>query len=1011
MTRRLNWGVVLCVLACVLAGRVAAQQGISIAGVVKDAAGAVLPGVKVDVSSPVLPEGNRTAVTDVHGAYRVGDLRPGVYVVTFRRDGFVTARCDGLELAPATTVPLSPVLAVGDTDQITNVTPERAAGGQGLVPREVTSREQMDTLPTDRTYISFAAMTPGMQIVGGGGRSVGGSLPESAQMLQIHGSRVNESRLFVDGMSVMSGNGTGGLNLGNFLNNAMAQAVVVNTGVISAEFEVGGVTSNVVSRDGANTFRGAFTGRYTTGAAQDSNLSQDLRDAGLTSANRIQKIWDLNPAVGGPLVKDRLWWLASLRHWGTYNYVAGLYDDVDPTALFYTPDFTRPALYPVRHLSADAKLTMRLTRQHRISAFHHHQLSDFGTCTSPAPTRQTAPSACAHFKNDPQWFSQASWSSPLSSRVTIEAGATVTFQDAAGRRDPGVSTLPAITESGTRFSWRAPTGGFGGTRNSQSNYRAALSYVTASHTIKAGFTLQRQWRVTGIEHNDALNYTFRAQTPGVLESAVPVSLTQFAEPATYSERVNYNLGLYAEDQWRLPRVTLTVGVRGDFFNAQVDAQHLPAGPFVPERHFEAIKDVPDWRDLSPRLGAAYQPFASGKTTIRATLGRYVLGEAYSIARDVNPLESTTISTTRTWNDFFYSEPDARRGNFTPDCDLRIVAANGECLAADADTFGQRVVTTRYDPAVTRGFGVRPYNWVAGLSIDRELTRGVTLSAGYVRRWFGNFNTIRQNNAVTNADFDAFCVIAPKHAQLPDGGGYKICGLWDVSVAKFGATDVKITSNTRYGKHEEVFDGFDFTINARLRRAVTVSGGVGFGRQRTNTCYATGDLSLTFSPTSPTVLSPRTAAFCDVHPPMRPNLKVQGIASLPWWDLQVAATFQSLPGPQLLAPWTVSSTQIQPALGRHLSSCGNASTCGANVTIDLIPPGTQYGDRLNQIDVRLSKRLRIGRTTVRPTISVYNLLNANPVLQYGNRFVATAPWPAPTAILTARFADIGVQIDF
>jgi hypothetical protein len=143
--------------------------------------------------------------------------------------------------------------------------------------------------------------------------------------------------------------------------------------------------------------------------------------------------------------------------------------------------------------------------------------------------------------------------------------------------------------------------------------------------------------------------------------------------------------------------------------------------------------------------------------------------------------------------------------------------------------------------------------------------------------------------------------------------------------------------------------------------------------------------------------------------MKSNGKVQVVYPLPWWDVQAAATFQSLPGPQLLAQQSTSNAQIRQSLGRNLSSCGPNPVCTDRVLLDLLPPGTLYGERLNQVDLRLSKALRIRRVTIRPTVSLYNALNANSILQYNNRY--NAAWPAPTAILTARFVDFGVHVDF
>ena len=329
--------------------------------------------------------------------------------------------------------------------------------------------------------------------------------------------------------------------------------------------------------------------------------------------------------------------------------------------------------------------------------------------------------------------------------------------------------------------------------------------------MKAGVTLLKLWRVTGTDHNGGVNYTFRNRIDGVLTSAVPTRVTQFAEPLRFSERVNYNLGLYAQDQWRIRRVTLNLGVRADFLNTQVDAQRLPAGPLIGERDFAEINDVPNWKDVAPRLGVAYDPRGNGKTAIKATLGRYVVGESYMIARAL-------------------------------------------------------------------------------------------------------------------------------------------------------------------------------------------------GRQRTNNCSVVEDRSVVFTATSS-----RTTPFCDVCPPMQPNVKIQAVYPLPWWKIEAAATFQSLAGPQLLAQQDTLNAEIRPSLGRNLSSCRTVTCEEGTVLLDLVPPGTIYGDRINQVDLRVGRTIRAGRFSVRPAVSVYNLLNANPVLQYNNRY--NAGWPAPNTILMARFVDFGLQLDF
>ncbi len=973
------------------AGTAAQGQSGSIAGTVRDTTGAVLPGVTVEAASPALIEKVRSVVTDGSGAYKIVDLRPGVYTVTFTLTGFNTVRREGIELTSGFTANINGEMRVGAVEETITVTGEApTVDVQSVARQTVTSREIMDALPTDRNFVNFAAMTPGMQVTGVL-QNVGGSIAETGMNLQIHGSRAGDSQILVDGMRSINGMAAGGLQYGIYQNNAMAQEIAFQTDGMSAEYETSGVQSNFIPKEGSNSLRGFFTGRYTNTSLEADNLDQDLISRGLTSGNKIEKIWDANPSGGGPIIRDRMWIFGAYRHWGANNYIAGLYEDADRSALFYTPS-SEQAIYPSWHMSAVSRLTTQVSPKNKVNAYWDYQKSYWGTCF--VPSRLTAPSACPEYFSVPGYLLQASWSSPASNKLLLEAGGTFTAQDYQGFRKPGVSTTQyQMTESSTGFVWGS-SASYGHNRSDQMNYRASATYVTGSHAAKFGMFLMHTWRYTTQDVNNAVTLT--------LLNSVPTSLTQYALPIQYHETVNYNMGLYAQDQWKINRFTVNYGLRADFLNAQVDEQNLEAGPFTPARNFAAVKDVPAWRDLSPRAGVAYDVFGTGKTAIKASLGRYVVADSYSIARAVNPEAASINSAGRVWNDSFYPAGDPRRGNFRPDCDLASAAANAECGALNNASFGQVRVLTSYDPALTSGFNVRPYNWEGTLSVQHELVPRVSVYAGYIHRWYGNF-FVTQNIAVSSADFDPYCITAPADPRLPDGGGNRQCGFYDVKLAKFGQTNNLVQAADKFGEQQEVYDGFDFTGNARLPRGVMLNGGVSIGRTRTNNCYAVSDLSLAFPATSP-----RTDAYCDVRPPMQPNVKGQVVYPLPW-GVSTAATFQSLPGPQILGQQTTPNAQIAPSLGRNLASCGTAATCNGTVLLDLVAPATIYGERIYQVDLRFSKTIRAGRTVIRPNVSVYNAFNANPVLQLNNRYGST--WQGPTSILTARFVDFGAQIDF
>jgi hypothetical protein len=960
------------------------QSG-SIAGIVRDSSGAVLPGVTVEAASPALIEKARTVVSDGQGQFKIADLRPGTYTVTFTLTGFSSVKRDGIELTSGFTANVNADLRVGAVEETVTVTGESPiVDTQNTVRLATVSRQTMDVLPTDRNFVSFAAMTPAV-LVTGVRQNVGGSIPETGMNLVVHGSRASDSLVTVEGMPIINGGGTGGLMYGNYLNNALAQEITFQTDSHNAEFERATVYSNFIPKEGSNQFRGSFLSRYAGEGWQSDNLSDDLIAQGLRTGNRINRIWDLNPAAGGPILPDRLWVYASYRHWGTYNTVAGSFKDKDFSALFYEPT-DEQNLFPVWHQSGVARFTTQINQRNKVNVYTDWQYTYFGNCF--VPTLLTALSACPEFKNIPQYIVQGSWSSPVTNKLLLEAGGTITPQDFHGYRRPGVSpTQFAISDPlappGYPTTWGSSPTSYGYNRSDQMNYRGSAAYVTGSHAVKVGFTLMQAWRFNTQEPNNSVTLSLR--------NRVPFSLTQYATPIQFHETLRYNMGLYAQDQWRLSRMTLNFGVRLDFLNARVDAQELPAGPFTPARRFDEIENVPNWKDIDPRFGVSYDLFGDGRTAVKASIGRYVVGESYAIARAVNPVQSTLNQVTRTW-----SSPS---GTYNPfiDCDLTNPEANSRfpgqvaCGPISNPLFAQVTTrTTNYDPEIVEGWHVRPNNWELQFSVQRELLPRVSVYGGYTRRWFGNLFATRNLN-VSNADFTHYCVPVPTDSRLPGGGGGQLCGLYDVNRAI--SPNNLIFNSSSIGGIEDVYDGFDFDVNARLGRGVLLSGGVSLGRERINNCNLIDDRSLAYG-------GSRTEAYCDTRPPFQPQVKGQ-LAYPLWRDINIAATFQSLSGPQLSANYPLTNAIAAPSLGRNFTN--------VPPTVDLLPNGTMYGDRIFQTDLRLTRTFRSGRTTIRPTVSVYNLFNANPVQTYNQNFGSA--WLSPIVIMQSRFADIGVQVDF
>jgi len=252
--------------------------------------------------------------------------------------------------------------------------------------------------------------------------------------------------------------------------------------------------------------------------------------------------------------------------------------------------------------------------------------------------------------------------------------------------------------------------------------------------------------------------------------------------------------------------------------------------------------------------------------------------------------------------------------------------------------------------------------------------------------------VTDNRAVAASDYSPFQIVAPTDARLPDGGGYPVSGLFDVNPNRAGQVDNYVTFASGFGKQIEHWNGMDFTVNARPGRGLLLQGGISTGRTSTDNCEIR------------TVL-PETGAlnpFCHVDTDYLTQIKLLGTYTIPKVDVLFSSTFQSLPGPQVTANYVAGNAQIQPSLGRPLS--GGA----ANATINIVEPGTMYGQRLNQLDLRFGKLLRFDRLRASINFDLYNALNGSAITSQNNNYAA---WQVPLSILDARLFKISAQVDF
>jgi hypothetical protein len=352
--------------------------------------------------------------------------------------------------------------------------------------------------------------------------------------------------------------------------------------------------------------------------------------------------------------------------------------------------------------------------------------------------------------------------------------------------------------------------------------------------------------------------------------------------------------------------------------------------------------------------------------------------------------------TRSWDD---RRGLGINGDYIPQCDLVNPLANGECGTISDLRFGQPIPSTVSDPAMLHGWGKRPDQWEFEGSVQHQLLPRVGVEVGYFRRSYGNF-TVTDNLLVSASDYTRFSIPAPVDDRLPDGGGYMVDDLYNLNPDKVGQVNNLFTLASNYGDYNESWNGVDVNFNLRLGPGTMLQGGLSTGRTSLDVCDIRAKLP-ELTVTAPFVVGP-TSPVCHVASNFLTQVKFLGTYLVPKVDVQVAATFRSLPGPGISANYIATNAVTFPSLGRPLS--GGA----ANVTVNLVDPGAMNGEQTNLLDLRFSKIFRFSKYRTSLNLDLANALNSSGITSLNNNYSA---WLVPTGIHLARIAKISANFDF
>jgi hypothetical protein len=782
-----------------------------------------------------------------------------------------------------------------------------------------------------------------------------------------------------------------------------------------------------VPRSGGNSFSGqAF---YNTAGEWSSgdNLDDFLRGIGIRKAGGVISAYDVSASLGGPILRDRVWFFGGYRKVTTAQGVEGIFGNVyalDPARW----DYLRDDSISVRDVQGrdvyQIRVTGQITPKNRVTFAQENQYRCQGStvtlggdgCRSRGDdwvamgSTTLSPEASDRYFEFPYWLTQGTWTSTVSSRLLLEAGLSrLAYPGGAGTGSPdGARGLIQVVEQAAidghpaNFGYRG-IDTTGASYQNIKNWRASASYVTGAHNLKIGYQGGYQRAdvglMTGTTGDSQLVYRFNNRVPNQFTFRLPDFLT--------SNRTMTS-ALFVQDTWTRGRLSLQGALRYDRAwswspaegNGTTETSPFNASPI----RFERTASVDAYQDISPRGGAAYDVFGNGRTAVKFAVGRYLAPATNDNPYIQNNPASRIVNTaSRSWQD--------GNGNFIVDCDILSPAAQATpggdscgALTGDALNFGKAGSNlTRVNPESLRGWGVRRYDWQWGIELQQELVPRVSLDAGYNRRWFGNY-TVTDNQARVPSDYQPWTINAPADSRLPGGGGYPITIYTPTAAAAGLAAQNYVTFETDFGPaRTHYWQGVDLTLRARVGTGLNLQGGTSTGRTVVDTCATAVNID------SP---DPRG---CRNEEPYQTTLRALASYTVPKIDVLVSGTVRSQPPVQIGgATWNVPNTVVQSLLGR----LPPGALLSGNTAVQLLDNGDNrlYADnRRTQVDVRLAKIFRLGRTRTDIGVDLYNLLNSNYALAYETNYSYTqssgGSWLNPTSILSPRFARLNITINY
>ena len=1046
----------------------------SLTGTIRDASGGVLPGVTVEAASPALIEKVRSAVSDDTGQYRIVDLRPGTYTLTVTLPGFRTVKREGIELTGSQTLSIPIEMVVGGLEETITVTGESPVVDVQNTRREVVlGDETIQTIPATRAAGALLNATPGV-FVGDPGLAISPTMTSfNARSSTINATTVaGEGRYAVNGFPLTAARSGGFSSYVYDTVNVDEIAITVGGGL--GESDIGGPLMNIIPKSGGNIFSGsAFyntAGKWSSGDNLDAD--QIAQNPNLKPNPGVINAYDWSASFGGPIVKDRLWFFGSYRDLSTSVPMDGIQANAnagDPTRWDWIGSPIEARLVQDRTM-----LIGRMTGQfgkHRVrinSEYQHrcegtplrvdtegcHNRGEdwIGLGNNQAPTQmspEATQTAGRGYFDVPFYVNQGTWTMPANDKLLFEAGYTAfRYQPIFGHPAPDADTslIPVTEQSNANgciqtaaspAGWRphpacatnpnvtwAPVANYryrgvetwGPATGITDDILGAVSYVTGSNSMKVGY----QYRMLDLLDKDVANQT---QLGYRFNQGVPNAVSYYL-PDFGRRTVTKTNSFYIQNSWTRSRLTLQGALRYDRatsfapseLNGTTNTSFLNPQPIT----IEKTPGVDAYNDITPRAGVAYDVFGNGKTALKFNWGRYL---AY--AANDSPYTATNPGATVVRNVINRGWTDNDR-DYVVDCDLLNPSAQGPatgavdtCAAATgtAANFGKLGAATQVDPGVLKGWGVRPHDYQSTVTIQQELLPRVSGEFSFTHRSFHGFfvtdDMTRQGNL--SQYYETFTLTAPQDPRLADGGGYPVTVYVPTAAANAVAPVRRLLRESDLGaERESTWDGFDITVNARLRGGLTTQVGTTTGRGRVNTC----EVDVLYNQVGATNITGPNPRGCNNVEPWMTTLRGLASYTIPVIDVLVSATLRSQHPNEITANWQVPNSVVTAALGKLPP--GQVAT--GNFTPNIVLTDNEHRvyaeSRRTQVDMRLAKVFRFGGRRADIGVDVNNVFNTNYPTGFNTTYVynsdnapRTSGWGTPTTIYNPRFVRFNFTVNF